>query len=180
MDRQMIDYLPSFIQGYKQIESIMTVEQPEIESTWKESGNMLNNLFVMTANDSGIKLWERLLSITPKLTTTLDERRFTVFSRMNEKNVYTYQFLEFQLQLLCGQGGYSINLKPNEYSIEVKVELTAKSKENDVKSLLKRICPANLLLGVSLLYNQHQTLKPFTHKYLTRFTHYELRNEVLR
>lgn len=175
----MLDYLPSFIQGYKQITGIMATEQPEIESTWKESDNTLYNLFVMTANESGIKLWERLLSITPKLTATLDERRFTVFSRINEKNVYTYNFLEFQLQLLCGQDGYSIHLNPGEYSIEVKVELTAKSKENDVKELLTRICPANLILSVSLLYNQHQTLKRFRHCDLKRYTHYDLRNEVL-
>lgn len=179
MDRQMLDYLPSFIQGYEQISGIMATEQPEIDSTWKESDNTLNNLFVMTANESGIKLWERLLSITPKLTATLDERRFTVFSRINEKNVYTYSFLEFQLRLLCGQDGYSIHLNPGEYSIEVKVELTAKSKENDVKELLTRMCPANLLLSVSLLYNQHQTLKVFTHKHLSKYTYHELRNEVL-
>lgn len=179
MDRKLIEYLPLFVQEYVQMEKIMSAEQPEIEGLWSECNLTLDNFFVQTTQESGIKRWEQMLSITPKATATLTERQFTVLSRLNEQNPFTYRFLENQLKILCGEKGYKIELIPKEYSLHVKVELTAKSKENDVRDLLKRICPANLLLTVSLLYNQHQTLRRFTHQDMNRYTHFDLREEAL-
>ena len=45
--------------------------------------------------------------------------------------------------------------------------------------MLKETVPANMVLDLSLLYNQHKTLKQFTHRQLSAFTGKQIRNEVL-
>ena len=87
--------------------------------------------------------------------------------------------LKQQLEALCGKDGYSIELYNDAYTIEVKVNLIAKSNFDDVDALLQRVIPANMIIDLRLIYNQHSTLKQFTHAHLQTYTHNQLRSEVL-
>jgi len=44
---------------------------------------------------------------------------------------------------------------------------------------LQRVIPANMIIDLRLIYNQHLTLKQFTHAHLQTYTHNQLRNEVI-
>lgn len=92
---------------------------------------------------------------------------------------YTYKALVNVLNSLCGEGQYTINLYNNEYRLKILIELTAKKLFDEVKSTVKRMIPANLILEVDLRYNQHKTLAKYTYKQLSKYTHIELREEVL-
>lgn len=87
--------------------------------------------------------------------------------------------LVHQLTTLCGKDGYTLELKNEEYTLLVKVALTAKANFEDVGDLLGRIVPANLIIDLSLKYNQHKTLKKLTHKELAARRHAAIRNEVI-
>ena len=75
--------------------------------------------------------------------------------------------------------GFTVTLVGSTFTLSVRVMLTAKQNYDDVETLLNRIVPENLILDLSLMYNQHQTLAAFTHAQLAAYTHYFLRNEVL-
>ena len=80
---------------------------------------------------------------------------------------------------LCGEDGFTVTMVGSTFTLSVRVMLTAKQNYDDVETLLNRIVPENLILDLSLMYNQHQTLAAFTHAQLAAYTHYFLRNEVL-
>lgn len=75
--------------------------------------------------------------------------------------------------------GFTVAMVGSTFTLSVRVMLTAKQNYDDVETLLNRIVPENLILDLSLMYNQHQTLAAFTHAQLAAYTHYFLRNEVL-
>ena len=82
----------------------------------------------------------------------------------------------------CGAGGSVIDfvaMVGSTFTLTVRVMLKVKQNYDDVETLLNRIVPENLVLDLSLMYNQHQTLAAFTHAQLAAYTHYFLRNEVL-
>ena len=175
----LIDYLPPFLQGYREIQAIMTAENPEFQAVSDEGQVVLDNTFIMYCSEKGIARFEKMLGIYPLPTDTLDSRRSRVLTRWNEQLPYTMRTLKQQLEALCGKDGYSIELYNDAYTIEVKVNLIAKSNFDDVDALLQRVIPANMIIDLRLIYNQHLTLKQFTHAHLQTYTHNQLRSEVL-
>ena len=57
--------------------------------------------------------------------------------------------------------------------------VAVKQNYDDVAALLERVAPANLVVDLSLLYNQYQYLAGFSHGILAGYTHEQLRNEVI-
>lgn len=179
MDRKLIHYLPYVVRDYVEFQGITGSEQPEFENAWVAADDLLSNQFIQTASNLGLSRWEKILGITPKGTDTLDDRRFRILARLNEELPYTLIQLQMILDTLCGQGNYSAMMEENTYILVVKIGLTAKKNYDDVAALLQRVAPSNMVIDLSLLYNQHQTISLYTHAQLTAFTHDHLRNEVL-
>lgn len=179
MDRQLIDYLPLFIQNFNEIKRIMGTEQIDIENAWTNAENVMNDQFVSVATENSVKRWESILNLTPKATYTLEERKFNILARLNEQLPYTVDTLKTSLTSLCGENGYMLNLDSNNYELLVKLALTNKNNFESVVQLLNKIIPANIVTNVELMYNKHEFLGRFTHSQLAVRTHEEMRSEVM-
>ena len=179
LDRSLIEYLPTVLKETREFQAIMQGEQPEIYNIFKEIQIALDNQFILTLTEYGVKRWEKMLSISPKATQTLEERRFAILIRLAEQRPYVIRMLEIMLTNLCGQNGFVLVLNANEYYLEVKVTVYGKNSFNEVGLMLRRICPANLVLFVSLLYNTWGVIKDFTWGYLKAKKWREIKEEVL-
>lgn len=180
MDRKidLINFLPPYIREYTEITEICNSENIEIATCWDNIFNVLKDQFISEATNNGVSRWEKILNITPKNNDSLDIRKFRIITRLNEKLPYTHTILEQQLITLCGEGGYLLNLDYGNYKIIVRVAIKAKENFGEVEKLLNRIAPVNMIIDLSLLYNQYQKLSQFTHSQLNQYTHYSIRNEV--
>ena len=180
MDRNMIEYLPPVLRDYREFKVILTdAQEPEISNLWEAVDAVFNNQFIEDVDETGVSRWEKMLSISPRATESLDERKFRILTRINRVEPYTITNLHTLLASLCGADGYFIEVDNAAYTITVRVVLEAKSSYDAVMDMLKSIIPANLILDLSLKYNSHRTLSRFTHRQLAQFTHRMLRNEVL-
>jgi len=179
LDRPLIGYLPPVLQGVREYRALAMAEQPEVAGLFGEIQNVLDNQFLSTLTEHGVRRWEGMLAIEPKATYTLGERKFTIMAQLSKRLPYTMRMLEGTLSALCGPDGYTISLDMGRLSLHVDVKLTAANNVSDVGEMLRRMCPANLSLGLSIEYNQHYKLQPFTHAQLGGRTHHQIRNEVL-
>lgn len=178
MERKLIDYLPPFVQNFKEMSAIMDTEQPEFELAWQNAENTLADQFVTTATINGVKRFEKIYNIIPKATDTLEERRFVILSKKNEKPPYTMGALINVLNALCGEGGYTLYMNTNDYEVVVKLALGNEKNYATVVDLLDRILPANLVRKVST-YNTYMVLKNYTHGQLAQYTYEEVRSASL-
>lgn len=179
-ERNLIDYLPEFLKDVKEHKAILTLaEQPEMVDLFDAVDNALNDQFIVDATENGVLRWEKILNIVPKATATLDERKFTILTKMNEQSPYTMTTLKQKLSSLCGEDGYDVELDANNYILKVKIALEQSSNFMAVGELLKRIVPANMVIDLTLKYNKNQSFTDKTHKDLSVYTHYQLRNEVM-
>lgn len=180
MHKALMEYLPDVLQQVYELQRLASTEEIELKALTQYAGQLLDDQFILEAGDYGLYRWEQLLGITPKATATLDERRFLVQARVNERLPYSLPVLKQQLSALCGgEEGYTVSVDHENYVLTVLVALTAKSNFSDVGALLKRVVPANIVVSLQLKYNQHQVLAPYTHQELSVKTHDQLRNEVL-
>jgi hypothetical protein len=179
MVNSLIDYLPVQMQQIEELRQIMSIETTDINALASEIQKVFQNQFISTANEDGVVKYESILKILPKAADTIEERRFRILLRYRERAFYTLPAVTKQIESICGAGEYTVTLDSANYTLDVKIALTSRSNFDEVDNLLKRVRPCNLIINVSLKYNQHQTLAAFMHGALQRYTHDGLRNEVI-
>lgn len=74
-------------------------------------------------------------------------------------------------------GGYTLDVDVEGFKVTVRLALTEKAAYEEVDGLLERIVPLNMIIDLSLLYNQHDLLASYTHSRLGLYTHDQLRSE---
>ena len=178
--RNLINYLPVFLRNIREYKAILTdAVQPEMVELFGAIEDGMNDQFIPDATEYGVSRWEKMLNIVPKATHSLDDRKFTILTRINEQPPYTMTSLKHRLESLCGKDGYSVRLDANNFTLIVRIALGAMSKYKDVCDMLEKIVPVNMIIDVSLMYNQNQNLNPYTHERLGVYTHEQLRNGVV-
>lgn len=178
--RHLIDYLPEFLREVREYKAILTdAVEPEIVKLFQAIENALNDQFIETASEYGIARWEKMLKIVPKSTHTLDDRKFTILTKMNEQPPYTMEALKQKLEYLCGKDGYSVEVDAENFILKVRVALTSRNAFDDVCVLLERVVPSNMIIDASLMYNQHKAFAKYTYSQLSTYTHDQMRNEVM-
>lgn len=175
----VLEYLPPVISNTLEFQHLANAENPEINDLWTAHEEIFNTQFIDALNEEGCKRWEKILKISPMGTDTLAERRFRILTFLNAELPYTLNQLKNLLASLCGPKGYTLELLHDEYKIIVRVVLTAKKQIVEVEKLLRRVIPANLIIDLSLLYNQYQLLNGKTHGELAAYTHNQIREEVI-
>lgn len=146
MERKLIGYLPYVIREYGEFQAAMAGEQPEFERIWQSVDTLLEDQFVFTAGKPGLSRWEQILGIVPRAADSLEDRRFRILGRLNEELPYTLTRLREILQALCGEGTFTAEIPPGQYVLTVQLDYTVRNKLADVRAVLHRVCPENLLL----------------------------------
>ena len=180
-DRKLIEYLPEFLRDIREYKAILTdAVEPEVVALFQAIETALNDQFVQTASEYGVSRYEKMLKISSKSSYSLDDRKFTILTKINEHVPYTLTALKQKLESLCGKDNYSVEVDANKYTLKVRIAMSVKNQYNDVAVMLEKIVPANMIIDLSLMYNQHQLWNPYTHEQLSEsYTHYQLRNEEM-
>ena len=142
---KLLDYLPQFMQEYREMQYIMTTEDPEFQSLCDTSETVKNNQFVSTANENGIKNFEKMLGIRPDPSEALSDRRARVLSMWIDAIPYTMRVLSRKLDALLGAGNHTETLDNANYTISIETTLENNTLVNVLDELLDGILPANLV-----------------------------------
>ena len=141
---KLIQYLPEFVAEYKEIQAITNVEDPEYNLFWDQLRRAINNQFITTCDDQGISKFEKMLKLYPYESDTLEMRIARVLVEWNAQLPYTMRSFRQMLDVLCGAGNYEINVKHNEYVIEINTYFYDSKMLNQLNKLLLKVLPANL------------------------------------
>lgn len=172
----VLDYWMPLLRNLKEFKEIAKAEEPELEILLAEIDRTLDNMFIETADEEGIKHFEAMMGIYPAEGATLEERRFEVMVKWNDKLPYTEDALRGFLDVLCGENGYTLINDFENYTLSIKLGIASESNYEEVQKLLDRVVPANIL-KIILLFNTHFVLKSYTHEQLGTHTHHEVREE---
>lgn len=178
-DVDLVSYLPPYLVGYEENHATLEAENPEFILVWNAADRVLYNEFIETANEYGISRFEKILNILPSTEDTLEIRRARVQSLWCNNIPYTVKVIVRKLIDICGVDGCTIMLNENNYTLNVKISLENKNNYNTVQEMLDITIPANLIVTLEIVYNQHSTISKYTHNQLALFSHDNIRNEVL-
>lgn len=179
MQRKLIDYLPNILKELEEFKQLMNAEQKQTDDLWDMIYKILKEAFIETAESDGLNRWETILNLIPLDTDTAEVRRMRIHAKILEAAPYTWETFQQMLGGLCGEDGYTLELKNKEYTLVIKVALTSKKLKDEVVKMADRVVPANLILDIDLLYNTYELLKQVTWEQATEKTYKDLRDEVI-
>lgn len=139
----IIEHLPLFIQEYREVQQIMTAENPEFKLVIDESEIVKNNQFIISCDSEGIKRFEKILGISAT-EEPLQSRIARVLNRWNDTVPYTFNAFIEKLKTICGEGDFNIIEKFREYIIEIETHLDKYGEVDELEYLLQYIMPSNI------------------------------------
>lgn len=139
----LLQYLPPFMQQYLEMQKIISTEEAELQNAVNEYDKMLNNQFILTADETGVKRFEKFMSIVPSVGDTLEERKTRIISKWNDSLPYTFRKLIEALNVLCGEGNYTIEHDFANYEMHLNVSMSGQNLKQLDKVLFDMI-PANI------------------------------------
>lgn len=176
---ELLEYWPGFLAELLDFQELAKAEQPELEEALAAVRSTPEDFFITTLTPEGAERWEQLLTLPVQQGGVLADRRFRILTKCTEQRPFTLPRLKELLGTLCGEDGFTVAMVGSSFTLTVRLALTAKQNYDDVGTLLERVVPENMVIDLSLLYNQHTVLAAFTHAQLLAYTHDQLRNEVL-
>ena len=142
----LIDYLPPFLQGYREMQAIMTAENPEFQAVSDEGQVVLDNTFILYCNEDGIARFERMLGIYPLPSDTLESRQSRVLTRWNDVVPYTLKAFISKLSTLQGDNNIQITIYNDQYKIKVVTHLEKQGQQDDLAYFFRTVLPCNLVV----------------------------------
>lgn len=143
----LLSYLPSFMQEYREIAAALNAENPEFDLILRRAENALDNEYITTADEKGIKRFEKLLGILPEEDDTLESRREKVLALWFVSLPYTMRMLIKRLTLMCGADGFTVETDFEGYGISVITHFRVYSQLLQLRKLLGEMIPANMVIG---------------------------------
>lgn len=85
----LLSYWMPVLRQLKEFKEIAKAETPELKYILEQIERTLNNMFIETADEYGIKRFEDMMGIYPEAGASLETRRFNVLVKWNDKVPYT-------------------------------------------------------------------------------------------
>lgn len=139
------EHLPSFLKNFRELDKLLEAETPEFQLLVENELKLLNNLFILTADEEGLKRFEALLHLYPAEDDTLETRRNNVLTKWYTKDIYTMKTLRNRLEML--QGNSNIDLiwdDVDKLLLHVITRLESKGQVDTLVGILEGMLPMNI------------------------------------
>ena len=145
----LMRYLPPYYDDVVEMNLVMEAENPEVDELSVALTQVKDNQFILTADNSRVRQWEKLLKLHPDMAAqSLDYRKAMVIMRLSTRSPLTNRWLVEKLNEVVGVGRYIIELEHDKYWLYIRLHKDALEIMTDLKTYLREKLPANL--GISL------------------------------
>ena len=146
----LLSYWMPILRNLKEFKEIAKAEEPELKALLEAVDKALANMFIETADDYGLKRFEKMLGLYPENLSDLTTRRFNILVKWNDNTIYTDNTLEGLLTTLCGGADrYTIERDYSNYKINITTTVSVSGAYETVSKMLSDILPCNLVLTLS-------------------------------
>lgn len=151
MNRQLIDYLPPVLQSVREFQEINHANEPEIKAAWEALDLVLDNQFLDSATEEGVRRWEEELDVSPAAGETLDSRKARIKILWSASLAYTFPWLIQGLSDISALASASLK----DYTLTVT--LPSASDYNVILDTLRTYISAAIVIAPKILLRDVET-----------------------
>lgn len=141
-------FLPEFVREYREIKELLHAEKTELQIMADAADRARDCAFILYCREYEIGRFERMMGVFPAAGDTLEARQARILIRWNEAPPYTFASLKEKLAAICGEDNFAVDIRYDEYRLEIAVTLTRAGQVDELERLLQRIVPANMVITV--------------------------------
>lgn len=159
---ELLEYMSEFYDGVYEMEELLRAQGQALAANDKTQEQILDNQFVVTADETGVKAFEEQLGIVAKPAATLDERKQQIIVESAPPQPLTKNYLHSSSTNLFGMRvSFDIDTSQQTVTVYATGSITAVQAES-LRNWLYHILPANMLLNVSISFaTQNSDLQAF-------------------
>ena len=163
MENRYEMYLPDAVRELQEFQKLGAAESVILEEEAVAKEMLADNQWILTAHRNGLLRLAKMMRFLEAESLDTEELREEILSRWSSRSPYTVFHLQDWLDGCLGDGNYQMNLRNEQYELQLILELCVKEKRIFLQNHLRRIIPANLLLNVDLNTNTYGKLKVIMH-----------------
>jgi hypothetical protein len=129
-----------------EIEDIMNSEENIMDIARRELMSAFSNTFVLTSDESGVIMFEKILNIVADVKTEdLEFRRIRVLNRLSMSPPFTFKFLGQKLDEIIGVGAWKSYVDYNSHTLYVESSSTDQKWFTEMEFTVNRLKPCNMV-----------------------------------
>lgn len=146
MQTLILNHYPPVIKQIKEMQQIAKSEDIEFSKLKIETEKVLRNMFVFTADETGVQRFEKMLGIKPKAVQSLDDRKIYIISMMNRRKMSLSELTEM---LSNYSEGIKILNDISNMEMIIEINTDAGSLET-LNNIIDEILPMNIYFEFAL------------------------------
>lgn len=140
MQTLILNHYPPVIKQIKDIQQIAKAEDIEFSKLNTSINEVIRNMFVFTANETGVQRFEKLLGIKPKAAQSLDDRKIYILSMMNRRKMSLSE-----LMTMLSNYSEGITILNDIANMEMIIEINTDAGSLDMLNrIIDEILPLNI------------------------------------
>lgn len=144
------DYWSPVVAESLEFTLIADAENPEFNYLWEKIYGLVDEYFVRTATEYGVRRMEKILNITPLATDTLNQRKDNIIWKLNLKIPYTMTFLKNILASMVGEENRYVEHDNDTQTLIVRIKEGLRDM-TQLRKDLEKIIPATLILKLEVM-----------------------------
>jgi hypothetical protein len=146
-------YWMPILRQIREFQEIAKTEDAELNILYAEIERVLNNMYIETSDEYGISRLEKIMKINPDAGDTLENRRFRVLSRWNDRVPYTDRELYNRLLNLCGEGNFEILENYKDYELNIITMVSLIGSFDEICRMMDLMIPCNIVMTIENILN---------------------------
>ena len=145
-NRPLNSFVPHYYNGVVEMDEIIRAEESIVDIARVEMATAVANTFVLTANESGVIMFEKMLNIIANASVeTLEFRRERIINRMAMSPPFTFRFLKNRLDETIGVDAWKSYIDFPNYTLYVESLATDQNWFYEIEFMINRIKPCNIV-----------------------------------
>ena len=171
----LLSLLPKRHQKCAETKKVQEAISKEFNELVNSYDNMLLQLFVSTATEEGLSIWEKMYGLIPD-SIDVDYRRSRIMSKMRGSGTTTAQMIKKVCEAFYG-GKVEIIENFNDYSFDVvfKDSIGTPPNLNDMTAAIEEIKPAHLAFQYVITYLRYSEVANYTHFQLSAYNYSKIK-----
>ena len=146
LNRSVKSFVPTVYDRVVEIDELMNAEESMMDLARREMYSAFANTFVLTADELGVIMFEKMLSIVPNTQTEdLEFRRQRIINRLSMSPPFTFTFLKHRLDEIIGVNAWKAYVDQYSYTLYVESSAINQSWYSEAEFTINQVKPCNLV-----------------------------------
>ena len=144
--RPLTTFVPAVYDNIVEMDDLINAEDNVMDIARQEMYSAFANTFVLTADLSGVIMFEKMLGIVANAQLEdLEFRRQRIINRLSMSPPFTFRFLKQKLDEIVGVGAWKAYIDFQNYTLYVESSAVNQSWYSEVEFTVSRVKPCNMV-----------------------------------